>query len=139
MIEDKIEQMAIRHPLLIELIILVLLPIGLFFTYIWVFFEFLSSFFKRKSDIYEPQTIVITGASSGIGAALALEYAQPGKRLGLLARNESTLINCFTRDIYIFSSTKSGCQSVSIEGCRSGLYASRHEGYIEIGNKIKRL
>jgi short-subunit dehydrogenase len=37
------------------------------------------------------QSIVITGASSGIGKALALRYASPGVRLGLLGRNEARL------------------------------------------------
>ena len=31
--------------------------------------------------------------SAGIGAALAVEYAAPGVTLGLLGRNEGTLIN----------------------------------------------
>jgi short-subunit dehydrogenase len=35
--------------------------------------------------------IALTGASSGIGAALALHYAQPGLRLSLLARNTARL------------------------------------------------
>jgi short-subunit dehydrogenase len=38
-----------------------------------------------------PKTIVITGASSGIGKALAHHYAQPGIRLGLLGRNDAQL------------------------------------------------
>lgn len=38
-----------------------------------------------------PRTIVITGASSGIGTALALEYAAMGVRLGLFGRNETRL------------------------------------------------
>lgn len=37
------------------------------------------------------KTIVITGASSGIGAALALRYARDGVRLGLLGRNKARL------------------------------------------------
>lgn len=37
------------------------------------------------------KTIVITGASSGIGAALAKEYAAQGVHLGLLARNAEKL------------------------------------------------
>lgn len=39
----------------------------------------------------QPKNIVITGASSGIGAALAVEYAAQGVQLGLLARDESRL------------------------------------------------
>jgi short-subunit dehydrogenase len=35
--------------------------------------------------------IVITGGSSGLGAGLARAYAGPGRRLGLLGRNESRL------------------------------------------------
>jgi len=43
-----------------------------------------------------PSTIVITGASSGLGAALAVAYAAPGVTLGLVARNEARL--AATRD-----------------------------------------
>lgn len=35
--------------------------------------------------------IIITGASSGIGAGMALHYAAPGVRLGLTGRNETRL------------------------------------------------
>jgi short-subunit dehydrogenase len=38
-----------------------------------------------------PQTIVITGASSGIGEALALHYAQAGARFGLIGRSQTRL------------------------------------------------
>jgi short-subunit dehydrogenase len=38
-----------------------------------------------------PRSILITGASSGIGRALALAYAEPGARLSLIGRNESRL------------------------------------------------
>lgn len=38
-----------------------------------------------------PRTIVITGASSGIGAALACHYAREGARLGLLGRSAARL------------------------------------------------
>lgn len=38
-----------------------------------------------------PKSIVITGASSGIGRALALELAAPGVALGLLGRQEAKL------------------------------------------------
>ncbi|MBB4952238.1 short-subunit dehydrogenase [Agrobacterium vitis] len=41
-----------------------------------------------KDDI---TSIVISGASSGLGAALALELAGPGVRLGLLGRNQQRL------------------------------------------------
>ncbi|MBM3618495.1 MAG: SDR family NAD(P)-dependent oxidoreductase [Alphaproteobacteria bacterium] len=39
----------------------------------------------------KPKVIVITGASSGIGAALALEYAQLDVVLGICGRNEERL------------------------------------------------
>ncbi|ACB93940.1 SDR family NAD(P)-dependent oxidoreductase [Beijerinckia indica] len=38
-----------------------------------------------------PQTVLITGASSGIGRALALAYAAPGSRLILIGRNAERL------------------------------------------------
>ncbi|MDH3600514.1 MAG: SDR family NAD(P)-dependent oxidoreductase [Candidatus Tectomicrobia bacterium] len=41
--------------------------------------------------------IVITGATSGIGAALALHYAQPGVTLGLLGRRQDRLAEVIGR------------------------------------------
>jgi len=38
-----------------------------------------------------PGAVVVTGASSGIGAALALAYAEPGRRLGLIGRDPERL------------------------------------------------
>jgi NADP-dependent 3-hydroxy acid dehydrogenase YdfG len=38
-----------------------------------------------------PKTIVITGATSGFGEALALHYAKPGVTLALTGRNETRL------------------------------------------------
>ncbi|WP_082725002.1 SDR family NAD(P)-dependent oxidoreductase [Burkholderia sp. NRF60-BP8] len=38
--------------------------------------------------------VVVTGASSGIGLALALDYAAPGVVLGLVARDEARLNAC---------------------------------------------
>ena len=43
-----------------------------------------------------PHCIVITGASSGIGAALALHYAAPGVTLILSDRNETRLATIAT-------------------------------------------
>ncbi len=39
----------------------------------------------------QPRSILITGASSGIGRALALAYAAPGLRLALIGRNAERL------------------------------------------------
>jgi short-subunit dehydrogenase len=38
-----------------------------------------------------PRSVVITGASSGLGEALALRYAREGARLGLIGRNAERL------------------------------------------------
>jgi short-subunit dehydrogenase len=44
-----------------------------------------------------PSRIVITGASSGIGQALALEYAAPGVALALVGRNQERLADIAER------------------------------------------
>lgn len=46
---------------------------------------------KRAPTGLIPACIVITGASSGLGAGLARAYAAPGRTLGLLGRNASRL------------------------------------------------
>jgi short-subunit dehydrogenase len=61
------------------------------------------------------QTVVITGASSGIGAALAERYAQLGARLGLLGRDHHRL-------------------AAVAEQCRV-LGAETHTGVIEVGDR----
>jgi short-subunit dehydrogenase len=43
------------------------------------------------------RSVVITGASSGIGAALALRYARAGAQLGLLGRNRERLVSVAER------------------------------------------
>ena len=44
-----------------------------------------------KSFDMLPQSVVVTGASRGLGAALAMHYARSGTSLGLLARSEADL------------------------------------------------
>lgn len=43
------------------------------------------------SQSREPETVLITGASSGIGKAISLNYARPGRRLFLQGRNAERL------------------------------------------------
>jgi short-subunit dehydrogenase len=60
-----------------------------------------------------PRTIVITGASSGIGRALALHYAVEGRTLGLLGRDPDRLGEvagaCRARGAQVSTSTLDVC------------------------------
>ena len=57
----------------------------------------------------QPSTILITGASRGLGRALALEYAAPGRVLGLAGRREDLLRalgrECEERGASVFPAT----------------------------------
>jgi NAD(P)-dependent dehydrogenase (short-subunit alcohol dehydrogenase family) len=46
---------------------------------------------RKQADRTSPQTVVITGASAGIGRAVAQAYARRGARIALLARGEAGL------------------------------------------------
>jgi len=46
-----------------------------------------------SSNVNSVFTVAIAGASSGLGAALALEYAAPGRRLFICARRKKLLMN----------------------------------------------
>ncbi|MGQ9368908.1 SDR family NAD(P)-dependent oxidoreductase [Azospirillum sp. A39] len=61
----------------------------------------------------DPRTIVITGASSGIGEALALAYAGPGVTLGLTGRDAERLADiarlCRDRGAAVDAATLDAC------------------------------
>ncbi|CAG8728151.1 18203_t:CDS:2 [Gigaspora margarita] len=77
--------------LLCQAIILsVFIPFVIIMSICLTLFDIVNGiFYKEKNDTHK--VILITGASSGIGEAIALEYAKPGVILGLLGRNEDRL------------------------------------------------
>ena len=62
-----------------------------------------------KTSDPAPQTVVISGASVGLGAALALAYAAPGRSLALIARDaarlEAIASQCRTRGANVETAT----------------------------------
>lgn len=46
---------------------------------------------RRATPIADPKHVVITGATSGLGRALAIGYARPGRMLSLAGRNAARL------------------------------------------------
>lgn len=67
-----------------------------------------------------PKTILITGASSGLGEALALGYAAPGATLGLHGRDASRLeqvaSECRRRGATVLSTTGDVTQTAALTG-----------------------
>jgi NADPH:quinone reductase-like Zn-dependent oxidoreductase len=57
-----------------------------------VLFNWLKSLFSRKLQ-FKPRSVLITGASSGIGEEIAYHYASPGVKLIIVGRNEDRLNN----------------------------------------------
>ena len=49
---------------------------------------------SNQQRLDRPRTVVITGASAGIGRAIAREFAKEGCKIGLIARNEEGLQAC---------------------------------------------
>jgi short-subunit dehydrogenase len=60
-----------------------------------------------------PKHIIITGASSGLGAALALAYAQSGVHFGLIGRHKERLQDIEQKCISIGSTVKTFCHDVT--------------------------
>ncbi|MEI6560269.1 MAG: SDR family NAD(P)-dependent oxidoreductase [Rhodospirillaceae bacterium] len=71
----------------------------------------------------DPQCILITGASSGIGAALAKLYAGPGRTLALTARNEARLEEVAARCRWLGADVLSASLDVRDAGALAGWIA----------------
>jgi short-subunit dehydrogenase len=76
-----------------------------------------------------PRSLVITGASAGLGAALALAYASPGVTLGLVARNkdrlESVAGQCRARGATVVTAVVDVTDAAAIAGWMAGFDAER--------------
>jgi short-subunit dehydrogenase len=67
-----------------------------------------------------PRSIVITGAGAGLGEALALHYAAPGRMLGLIARAsdrlEAVAIGCRAKGAEVASATLDVRDGIALAG-----------------------
>ena len=72
----------------------VIIPLNAVLTILVTFVEFLLKLVgARRSKTLKPSTVLITGASSGLGAELAERYAKTGVTLYLTGRNVDALKN----------------------------------------------
>lgn len=81
----------------------------------------------------EPSTVVITGASSGIGRALALEMARRGHALGLTARR-LPLLEQLREAIQALHGSTVRVELVTLDVCDTGSVVPRlHELFARLG------
>src|SRR5581483_6398617 len=77
----------------------------------------------------DPQSILITGASSGIGEALALDYAAPGVFLALTgrdaARTESVAAACRAKGATVLAATVDAADAPEMEAFLDRAHAER--------------
>ena len=81
----------------------------------------------------EPSTVVITGASSGIGRALAVEMARRGHALGLTARR-MTLLEQFRDELHAAHGKKLRVELATLDVCQSASVGpTLHELFARLG------
>lgn len=87
----------------------------------------------NKTEDNQYVHVVITGASSGIGAALAQQYARPGVTLGLLGRNAEALQNVAAICTERGAQTRCGLVDVAdANGLKDWITAFDHEYPIDL-------
>eukprot|EP01126_Amoeba_proteus_P001941 TRINITY_DN10603_c0_g1_i1.p1 TRINITY_DN10603_c0_g1~~TRINITY_DN10603_c0_g1_i1.p1 ORF type:complete len:286 (+),score=60.91 TRINITY_DN10603_c0_g1_i1:90-947(+) len=59
---------------------------------LWSLIFWLSSLWGKGNAVEKPKSVLITGASSGLGCALAVGYAKKGVTLGLVGRSKERLM-----------------------------------------------
>jgi len=81
----------------------------------------------------EPSTVVITGASSGIGRALAVEMARRGHALGLTARRMA-LLEQFRDELHAAHGKKLRVELATLDVCQSASVGpTLHELFARLG------
>ena len=90
-------------------------------------FELVHGYFRPAPRRPSPRCVVITGASSGIGTALALHYAGQGVHLALTGRNKAALDSiqsqCELRGSTVSSSSIDVKDSVALRAWMAGVDA----------------
>lgn len=74
---------------------------------------------RERREIVSPRSVLITGASSGIGAELARQYAAPGVFLYLTGRDATRLnkvaVDCMAQGAKVETQIMDICDDVSVE------------------------
>ena len=75
---------------------------------------------QAKGELLKGKWVLITGASKGIGEAVAVKFAQQGAKIALVARSQDKLedvsVHCICKNAYSLCSSCTSYAKITMSG-----------------------